>query len=267
MKRIYMKTKIFISALIILNACISLNTHARCAALYGDAEESFQRLTILFVVGDDNGTAIPGQGTGDLFIRDHLEKVLGHRVILAVDTTSFDNLRTAAESADLVIVSESPHSLKLGNKLKSVTTPIISYEAFIQDEMGLTTTELPGDPGEPETFNYGVREKDMGINIIMPGHPLAAGLNGQVKIYREPREVTWGKVGKNAKVIATLTGKKDAAAIYLYNKGDELFDGTKAAGMRIGFFLEEENKTGSSNFLTEEGLRLFDASVKFASGN
>ena len=44
----------------------------------------------------------------------------------------------------------------LKNKLKSVTTPIISYEAFIQDEMGLTAVERPGDPGEPEEFNYGV---------------------------------------------------------------------------------------------------------------
>lgn len=259
-----MKIKEFISALIILSAFVSFNTNARCENPDKAMEKGLQSSTILFIVGDDNGTAIPGQGTGDLFIRNRLEKVLGYKVILAVDTTSLANLRSVAESADLVIVSESPHSLKLQNKLKSVTTPIISYEAFIQDEMGLTATELPGDPGEPENFNYGVREKDTAIDIIMPGHPLAAGLKGQVKVYREPREVTWGKVGRNAKVIATLNGKKEAATIYLYNKGDELFDGTIAAGMRIGFFLEEENKTGSSNFMTEEGLRLFDASVKFA---
>ena len=98
----------------------------------------------------------------------------------------------------------------------------------------------------------------------MPDHPLAAGLKGHVTIYKEPREVTWGKVGKNAKVIATLTGKKEAAAIYVYDKGAVLFDGTKAAGMRIGFFIEEENRTGTSNIMTEDGIRLFDAAVKFA---
>jgi len=170
----------------------------------------------------------------------------------------------AAESADLVIVSESTTSMRLQNKLKSVTAPVISYEAFIQDEMGLTAKERPGDPGEPEDFNYGVREKDTGIDIIMPDHPLAAGLKGHVKIYKVPREVTWGKVGKGSKVIATLAGKKEAAVIYIYDKGAELFDGTIAAGMRIGFFLEEENVTGTSNFMTGEGLRLFDAAVKFA---
>ena len=89
-------------------------------------------------------------------------------------------------------------------------------------------------------------------------------MKGNVTVYKVPREVTWGKVGKNATVIATLSGKSVAAAIYIYNKGDVLFDGTKAAGMRIGFFLEEENKTGTSNYMTEDGLRLFDAAVRFA---
>jgi galactitol-specific phosphotransferase system IIB component len=229
-------------------------------------DETNQGRTILMIVGDENRTAVPGQGTGDLFIRNRLEKVLGHRVILGVDSASVGELRSAAESADLVIVSESTTSVKLRDKLKAVTTPIISYEAFIQDEMGLTAKELPGDPGEPDKFAYGVREKDTGIDIIMPDHPLASGLKGHVTVYRESKEVTWGKVGKSAKVVATLTGKKEAAVIYIYNKGTELFDGTIAAGMRIGFFLEEENITGTSNFMTTEGLRLFDAAVKFSLG-
>jgi hypothetical protein len=259
-----MKNQIFLPALIVLLAGISFSTNAGTRDQNKEIEEAAQGKTILMIVGDDNRTVVPGQGTGDLFIRNRLEKVLGHKVILGIDSASLGKLKAAAESADLVIVSESSTSMLLKDKLKSVKTPLISYEAFIQDEMGLTAIERPGDPGEPENFNYGVREKDTGIDIVMPGHPLAAGLKGYIKIYREPREVTWGKVGKNAKVIATLAGKKEAAVIYIYNKGAVLFDGTIAAGMRIGFFLEEENVTGSSNLMTEEGLRLFDAAVKFA---
>ena len=259
-----MKKIVLLIALIIFVANIPLGS----VALTGDPEKYISELqrgrTILMIVGDENRTAIPGQGTGDIFIRNRLEKVLGNKVILGVDSTSFKDLYAAAESADLVIVSESTTSMVLKDKLKSVTTPVISYEAFIQDEMGLTAKELPGDPGEPEKFNYGVREKDTEIAIVNPDHPLAAGLKGNVTVYKVPREVTWGKVGKNATVIATLSGKSVAAAIYIYNKGDVLFDGTKAAGMRIGFFLEEENKTGTSNYMTEDGLRLFDAAVRFA---
>lgn len=264
-----MKNQTLLPVLIILIASTALSIYARSGDPNTGLEERLQGRLILMIVGDENRTAEPGQGTGDVFIRNRLEKVLGHEVTLGVDSASLSILYLAAESADLVIVSESTTSMILRNKLKSVTTPIINYESFIQDEMGLTAVEPSGDPGEPEDFAYGVREKDTGIDIVMPGHPLAAGLAGHVDIYRETREVTWGKVGGEAKVIATLTGKNEAAAIYIYDKGAELFDGTRAAGMRIGFFLEEENITGTSNYMTEDGLRLFDAAVKFAleSGN
>jgi hypothetical protein len=262
-----MKKQLLHSALILLVAGIPLSTNARYRDQNTGMDKPVQGKTILFVVGDDNRTALPGQGAGDIFIRNRLEKVLGHKVIQVVDSASSGELRDAAQKADLVIVSESTLSMKLLNKLKSVSTPVLSYEAFIQDDMGLTAKERPGDPGEPEDYLYGVREKDTGIDIVMPGHPLAAGLQGHVTIYKKPREVTWGKVGKGATVVATLAGKKEAAAIYVYNKGAELFDGTIAAGMRIGFFLEEENVTGTSNFMTEDGLRLFDAAVKYGLGS
>jgi hypothetical protein len=262
-----MKNILLLPVLIIIITGMPVNTNPLSENQNEGMEKSVQGKTILLVVGDDNRTVKNGQGTGDLFIRNRLEKMLGYKVILGVDSTSSEKMYAAAESVDLVIVSESSTSMLLRNKLKSVTTPVINYESFIQDDMGLTAIERPGDPGEPENFDYGVRGKDTGIDIIMPDHPLAAGLKGHVEIYREPRQVTWGKIGKSAKVIATLTGKKEAAAIYVYNKGDKLFDGTTAAGMRIGFFLEEENITGTSNFMTEEGLRLFDAAVKFALGS
>ena len=130
--------------------------------------------------------------------------------------------------------------------------------------MGLTAKEPSGDPGEPEDYAYGVRNKDSSIDIIMPDHPLAAGLEGTVKVYQEPKQITWGKVGKNAKVIATLTGEKSAAVIYIYDQGAKLFDGTTATGMRIGIFLEDDDETGTANLMTVEGLSLFDAAVKFA---
>ena len=249
-----MKNQIKLYALILLFANLPHSINARS----GD-----QHNTILMIVGDDNGTVAPGHGTGDIFIRNRIEKVLGHKVILFIDTDSLIILKKIVGSANMVIVSESAHSSNLRDKLKSVTIPVLNYEAFIQDEMGMTAKEPSGDPGEPEDFAYGVRDKDTGIDILMSDHPLAAGLKGYITIYKEPKQITWGKVANEAKVIATLKGKKDAAAIYLYDKGARLFDGTIAAGMRIGFFLEEENLTGTSNFMTEDGLRLFDAAVKF----
>ena len=259
-----MKKKILLSALIILIAGMPYSTFARSGDQNTGLEEGLKGSTILMIVGDDNETAEPGQGTGDVFIRNHLEKVLGHQVILGIDADPSDELYVSAVGADLVIISESTTSHKMKDKLTTVITPIINYEAFLQDEFGCTAPGPPTDPGEPEGFAYGARNKDTEIKIVKPEHPLAAGLNGNVKVYKEPRQVTWGKVGKGATVVATLSDKESAAVIYVYEQGSKLFDGTTAAGMRIGFFLEEENITGTSNFMTEEGLRLFNAAVKFA---
>jgi len=259
-----MKNLIFLFAPIILIAAMPSIALVRSGDPVPSAEEHFQVNNILLIVGDENGKSEPGNGIGDTFIRNRLEKVLGHKVFLGIDSAPADELLVAAEKADLVIVSESSTSRKLHDKLKSVITPVINYESFIQDEMGLTAKEPSGDPGEPDDYAYGVRNKDSSIDIIMPDHPLAAGLEGTVKVYQEPKQITWGKVGKNAKMIATLTGEKSAAVIYVYDQGAKLFDGTTAAGMRIGFFLEDDDETGTANLMTGDGLRLFDAAVQFA---
>ena len=59
-------------------------------------KEALQGKTILMIVGDENRTAVPGQGTGDIFIRNRLEKVLGHKVILGIDSVSPGELYAAA---------------------------------------------------------------------------------------------------------------------------------------------------------------------------
>jgi hypothetical protein len=217
----------------------------------------------LLVVGDENGTSVPGKGIGDVFIINRLETELGHNVKLGFDDAPADELRKAAAKADLVIVAESVTSRKLLDKLKPVETPILNYEAHAQDDMGLTALDPGGDPGEPPECAYGVRDKETRITIVAHAHPLAAGTTGDVTVYHEPKQITWGTVGKSAEVVAILPGEKRGATIYVYRKGSELFDGTVAAGLRVGFFLEDDDKTGTANMMTDEGLRLFDAAVKF----
>ncbi|MFC1511815.1 hypothetical protein ACFL5H_01305 [Candidatus Latescibacterota bacterium] len=52
--------------------------------------------------------------------------------------------------------------------------------------------------------------------------------------------------------------------IYLYRKGAPLFDGSPAPGLRIQYFIENDNETGTANLMTENGLRLFDAAIDYA---
>ena len=93
---------------------------------------------------------------------------------------------------------------------------------------------------------------DTRIDIVDPKHPLAAGFMGTVTVYREAKEITWGKVAATAEVVATLAGDSSGPCIYVYRKGARLFDGTDAAGLRVGFFLEDDDRTGTPNLLTDE---------------
>ena len=63
-----------------------------------------------------------------------------------------------------------------------------------------------------------------------------------------------------------MAGDAAGASIYVYAKGSVLFDSSTAAGLRVGFFLEDDNQTGTPNLMTENGLKLFDAAVAHALG-
>jgi hypothetical protein len=128
--------------------------------------------------------------------------------------------------------------------------------------------------------SHGVTVDQLYVVITNPNHPLAAGLSGRVQAYRVPREMNWGAhLAPGAQVIATLapsleaagdaaanaaTDRSGAAVIYYVPKGGALAEGATAAGLRVQFFVENENGPGTYNLLTPEGFRLFDAAVTWA---
>jgi hypothetical protein len=243
---------------------------------------------VLMVVGDSNGTnpvvmgSSKGTGVGDVFLKNRLQTVLGHKVTMIADTAPKPMMLQAANAADLVIMCESLLSGNVLATLKPSTTPIISYEAFLQDDFGMVDTSgkispptAAGgcDPGMPPACTYGTLVTDH-MDIANPMHPLAAGLPmGTVKLYTTPGdptrdpgglEINWGKVGTGAEVIATMTGFPTAATFYVYHKGATLFDGTKAVAMRMQLWFEDDNTTGTFNLSTPEGFKMFDNAVAYA---
>ena len=128
--------------------------------------------------------------------------------------------------------------------------------------------------------SHGVTVDQLYVVITNPSHPLAAGLSGRVQVYRVPREMNWGAhLAPGAQVVATLapsleaagdaaantaTDYSGAAVIYYVPKGGALAEGATAAGLRIQYFVENENGPGTYNLLTPEGFRLFDAAVTWA---
>ena len=222
--------------------------------------------TILMICGDENRTVLPCTSIGDVFVKNHLELDMGHKVLRMPHDTEAGKMLAAANGADLVIIVESVGSGTVGTKIVSTPTPILTSEAFLQDEFGLVNPKgKPLDPGLPDAGAFGAIENQTAINITNPGHPLAAGLKGRVQVYRFPREMNWGKeTAPSVEAIATLTDYPTAKLIYLIRKGAKLYDGTPAPGLRVQFFVENDNETGTVNLMTADGLRLWDAAINYA---
>jgi hypothetical protein len=128
--------------------------------------------------------------------------------------------------------------------------------------------------------SHGAIVDQVALVITNPSHPLAAGLSGRVQVYRVLREMNWGAhLAPGVQVVATLapsleaagdaagntaTDYSGAAVLHYVSKGGALAEGATAAGLRIQFFVENENGPGTFNLMTEDGFRLFDAAVNWA---
>jgi hypothetical protein len=128
--------------------------------------------------------------------------------------------------------------------------------------------------------SHGAIVDQVALVITNPSHPLAAGLSGRVQVYRVLREMNWGAhLAPGVQVVATLapsleaagdavgntaTDYSGAAVLHYVPKGGALAEGATAAGLRIQFFVENENGPGTFNLMTDDGFRLFDAAVNWA---
>ncbi len=201
----------------------------------------------------------------------------GHTVNLFVSAgTNGDQQREAAMGADLVLLSESIGSSSvvtdgLFNLIDS-PTPVISFEAFMFDDArwtGPTAHEHYGNTGRSEADAVGLGEAQDAIFIQDSGHPAAAGLSGRVVVYVDPYSVNFGVPGPSADVVASTDEAGNFAGTFVYDAGDELFDGRTTPAVRIGIFLGQNadpnaNTPPDWNNVTAEGMALFGAAVEYA---
>ncbi|MGK7891837.1 MAG: DUF4347 domain-containing protein, partial [Leptolyngbyaceae cyanobacterium] len=197
---------------------------------------------ILFVAGNTS------LSISDQAIRQRLEQ-LGHTVTVIDDGLSnSDN----ALGQDLVFISESVSSRQVGNKFSSVNIPVIASEAFVFDDMGMTSTI--------RNISYEVADNATTLAIAPNANPdLTAGLSGDVTVFDPVGEIAWGDPNANAAVIGTLPNQPDRAGIFAYDTGAILENGNVATDRRIGFFIGADAQNLSAN-----GWSLFEASVNWA---
>ena len=76
------------------------------------------------------------------------------------------------------------------------------------------------------------------VTITAAGHPLAAGLTGNVAVYSSAWRLVWGVPGPGATRVAHVAGMTTRPAIFAYETGAPMLGGA-APAKRVAFFLHE----------------------------
>jgi hypothetical protein len=159
-----------------------------------------------------------------------------------------DNAAVNVTGIRLVLLSGSCASETLGTKYRDVPVPLVSTEAAVYDTMGMTA----GAAALGQTMGGTV-------TILMPAHPMAAGLQGNVGVVGEQSNLGWGRPAAGAERVASIQGMADNIAIFGYPKGAMMVTGP-ATDRRVGFFATDD----AAPNLGGNGLRLLGAAIDWA---
>ncbi len=172
----------------------------------------------------------------------------GFMVTLVADTVV---TAASADGKDWILISSSEESANLGTKLRDLSMPILCMEDGSFADMKMASAR--GHAMTTTALNF------------MGNSGLAGGLSGSVMIAAappEPAEMGWGTVGANAIVAATIVAQPEQAALFGYEKGDDML-GLAAPARRAGFAARED----IASHFTEQGLKVFDTAVDWVLGH
>lgn len=153
---------------------------------------------------------------------------------------------------DLVILSSTVASKNLKTGWCQLPIPLMTWENDYLDDLAMTGKRIDRDFGEVEKERY--------LWLVNAPHPLSAHLPaGTRNVYQAQAPMSWGKPGLGATIIATIYGQPEKVAIWGYEKGATMDYESLAPAKRLMFFLNNETFTN----LSEDGLKLFDASIQW----
>jgi len=182
--------------------------------------------------------------TGDAMTKERLE-ILGYNVtVVADDSATLEQ----ADEMDVVLISSSIAPTRVSDTFKDALCPVICWEAYIFDDMGMTARGT--------NTGYG-KSRATGLDIINTEHPMAAQQSGTVELFAE-NYLTWGAPAESADIISIIADT-DHPAIFIYEKGDELVSGETAIAPRVGLFLYDT----AVEYMQLAGWQLFDAAIDY----
>ena len=115
-----------------------------------------------------------------------------------------DNAASAADAngKDLVVISSSVSTTALGNRLRDVTVPVVTWEEDIYDDMNMTSEK-------------GSADGQIYIRVTL-GDPF------YLPVFEGYNQIAWGKPSASAIVAATLAFDASKATMFGYERGAQM---------------------------------------------
>lgn len=217
-------------------AVITFVTVTGCS-MPGSSSDSEDRMKFVLFVGKETDT--------DKIIMNRIKKQFGVEVTLMNDVEVDEQ---KAKPYSLVFISQSANPNQIRNKFLYSSIPVMYNQIQALSYVGMTAENASGTA------------KGRTVQMIDGKHSLAAGLKGDVDVYKENGQMGYGIPGKEAIVIATLPDDPQKATIFAYEKGATNEFGKPAAAREVFYYLN----SGEEINQTEDGWKLFDAAVGWA---
>ncbi len=164
-----------------------------------------------------------------------------------------DTAPSEARQDDLVIISSTVSGKNIDPQWRSARVNLLTWENDILDDLAMS--------GKRHDVDFGEVPKERYLWIVNAPHPMSGGLKaGIANVYHQQAEMSWGKPGLGATLIATLYGQPEKVAIFGYEAGATMDYETLAPARRVMLFMDNSTFTN----LSEDGLTLFDAAIKWA---
>ncbi len=218
---------------------------------------AYRNMNVMLVVGNTSLSA------ADQLARNRLE-TLGFHVVVCADTAVTAN---SAKYMRAVVISETVVSSNVNTKLKAAAIPVVCYEPFLVDDFQMA--------GGVSGVDYGLSLIASRISITNSSHALANGLSGTVTVSSvldgsTDAFLAWARIGTGGVQIASIPGTVSYSAVYAFETGATLVDGSAAPARRVGFFGSGPlggfvNGVPATTW-TSGGWTVFDNAVRWAAG-
>jgi hypothetical protein len=149
-------------------------------------------------------------------------------------------------------VSAAMHARAQDLSLYNVHVPILCSRPTLYQDLGMTA------PGKSNAEFSNMKKY---VTIVDHGHPIAAGLEGDVEVLEANMSIGWGVPGPGAARVAVMRDRPEHAAVFAYDRDAPMLPpATRAAARRVGFFLHPT----AVRYSNDTAWQLFDAAVKWA---